>query len=69
MLTFAFRAFSGILGVLGAFNIVVLVLSGVINTYSSFEIRAVGTLSEALAIFGVGAGIFVLSGGGVRTVH
>lgn len=45
----------------GAINIVLLVLGEALARYSPVELRAVGTLTEALTIFGVGAGIYVLS--------
>ena len=61
MLSMIFRVFAAILGVLGAINIVLLVLGEALARYSPVEMHAVGTLTEALMLFGVGAGIYVLS--------
>lgn len=69
MLTLIFRVFAAILGVLGAINIVLLVLGEALARYSPVELRAVGTLTEALTIFGVGAGIYVLSPAQGRAHH
>jgi len=69
MLTTIFRVFAAILGVLGAINIVLLVLGEAIARYSPVQLQAVGSLSEALAIFAVGAGIYVLSSGGAKAHH
>lgn len=69
MLATVFRVFAAILGVLGAINIVLLVLGDAIARYSPVQLQAVGNLSEALMIFAVGAGIYVLSPGGAKTHH
>ncbi len=69
MLTLIFRVFAGILGALGAINIVLLVLGEALASYSPVELRAVGTLTEALMIFGVGAGIYVLAPGHTKSHH
>ncbi|MDO8297828.1 MAG: hypothetical protein Q7T19_15485 [Caulobacter sp.] len=66
MIAMVFRVFAAILGVLGAINIVLLVLGEAIARWSPVEMRAIGTLTEALMLFGVGAGIYVLSPGGAR---
>lgn len=69
MLSMIFRVFAGVLGVLGALNIVLLILGEALARYSPVELRAVGTLTEALMIFGVGAGIYVLSPAGHKSHH
>lgn len=69
MLALVFRVFAAILGVLGAINIVLLVLGEALARYSPVEMRAVGTLTEALMIFGVGAGIYLLSPVGGKSHH
>lgn len=69
MITMVFRVFAAILGVLGAVNIVLLVLGEAIARYSPVEMRAIGTLPEALMLFGVGAGIYVLSPAGAKAHH
>ncbi len=69
MLSMVFRVFAAILGVLGAVNVVLLILGEALARYSPVELHAVGTLSEALTLFGVGAGIYVLSPAGGRAHH
>lgn len=69
MLAMLFRVFAAVLGVLGAINIVLLVLGEALARYSPVELHAVGTLTEALMLFGVGAGIYVLSPGGGKSGH
>lgn len=69
MLTMIFRVFAAILGVLGAINIVLLVLGEALARYSPVQLQAVGTLTEALAIFAVGAGIYVLSPAHAKSHH
>ncbi len=69
MLSMIFRVFAAILGVLGAINIVLLVLGEALARYSPVEMHAVGTLTEALMLFGVGAGIYVLSPAGGKAHH
>jgi len=69
MLAMVFRVFAAILGVLGAINVVLLVLGEALARYSPVELHAVGTLTEALMLFGVGAGIYVLSPPGGRAHH
>lgn len=69
MLTLIFRVFAGALGVLGAINIVLVILGEALTRYSPVEMRAVGSLTDALAIFAVGAGIYVLSPHGGKSHH
>ncbi|MDO9474873.1 MAG: hypothetical protein Q7J28_17655 [Caulobacter sp.] len=69
-LAFVFRVFAAILGLLGALNVIALVLADPIARYSPVEVRAMGSLSEALLLFGVGAGIYLLGvGAGPRKAH
>jgi hypothetical protein len=66
-LAFVFRVFAAILGLLGAINVVLLVLADPIARYSPVQVQAVGNLTEALIRFGVGAGIYLLGqGAGVK---
>jgi hypothetical protein len=66
-LAFVFRVFAAILGLLGAINVVLLVLADPIARYSPVQVQAVGNLTEALILFGVGAGIYLLGqGAGVK---
>lgn len=69
MLSMIFRIFAAILGVLGAINIVLVVLGEALARYSPVELRAVGTLTDALMLFGVGAGIYVLSPASGKAHH
>lgn len=69
MLTLIFRVSAGILGVLGVINIVLVILGEALTRYSPIEMHAVTNLTEALMLFGVGAGIYVLSPGGGKSSH
>jgi len=69
-LALVFRVFAAILGLLGAINVLILVLADPIARYSPVEMRAMGSLSEALLLFGVGAGIYLLGlGASVKKAH
>lgn len=59
-LALVFRVFAAILGILGAINVLILVLQDPIARYSPVELHAMGNLTEALILFGVGAGIYLL---------
>lgn len=66
-LALLFRVFAAILGILGAINVLILVLADPIARYSPVELHAMGSLTEALILFGVGAGIYLLGlGAGVK---
>ena len=69
MITLIFRVFAGILGAFGALNIVLVVLGEALARYSPVDLHAAATLSEAVMLFGVGAGIYVLSPGGGKSHH
>ncbi len=60
-LALVFRVFAAVLGILGGINIILLVLADPIARYSPVPVQAVGNLTEALILFGVGAGIYLLS--------
>ncbi|MFZ5668734.1 MAG: hypothetical protein ACOY4K_04515 [Pseudomonadota bacterium] len=68
-LALIFRVFAAILGLLGAINIILLVLADAIARYSPVQLQAVGDMTQALMLFGVGAGIFVLSPSGGKAHH
>lgn len=69
MITLIFRVFAGILGAFGALNIVLVVLGEALAHYSPVDLHAATTLSEAVMLFGVGAGIYVLSPAGGKSHH
>ena len=69
MVTLIFRVFAGILGAFGALNIVLVVLGEALARYSPVQLHAATTLTEALMLFGVGAGIYVLSPAGGKSHH
>ncbi len=69
MITLVFRVFAGILGAFGALNIVLVVLGAALAQYSPVELHAATNLSEAVMLFGVGAGIYVLSPAHAKSHH
>jgi len=60
-LAFVFRVFAAILGILGAINILLLILAEPIARYSPVPVQPVGSLTESVILFGIGAGIYLLS--------
>jgi hypothetical protein len=54
-----FRVFGALLGVFGGLNVLLLILSAQMQSFLS-GFRPVATLSDAVLLFGVGAGIWVL---------
>lgn len=64
-----FRLFAAALGLLGAVNIVLIVLADPISRYSPLTLHPTMTLLEAIALFGVGAGIHALTGWTARKPH
>lgn len=69
-LALLFRVFAAILGILGALNVLILVLADPIARYSPVQVQAVGDLTQALVLFGVGAGIYLLGlGAGGKKAH
>ncbi len=64
------RVCPSFLGLLGLLNVLLLVLADPIARYSPVQVQAVGNLSEALILFGVGAGIYLLGlGAGGKKAH
>ncbi len=68
-LALVFRVFAAILGILGALNVVLLVLAEPIARYSPVPMHAMANLTEALILFGVGAGIYLLGMGMPKKAH
>lgn len=69
MITLVFRVFAGILGAFGALNVVLVVLGEALARYSPVELHAATTLTEAVMLFGVGAGIYVLAPAHAKAHH
>ncbi len=61
-LTGVFRVFAAILAIFGALNILLLILSDRVLAFLPVEFHPISTLTEATTLFGVGAGIYLLSG-------
>jgi len=69
-LALVFRVFAAILGILGGVNVILLVLADPIAQYSPVPVHAMASLTEALILFGVGAGIYLLGlGAGPKKAH
>lgn len=69
-LALVFRVLAAILGILGAINVLIIVLAEPLARYSPVELHAMGSLTEALILFGVGAGIYLLGlGAGGKRAH
>ena len=66
-INFAIRLFSGLLALMGALNLVVLALSDHLQSLVPIVLRPAATFSQALALFGVGASVHVLSEIAART--
>ena len=66
-INFAIRLFSGLLALIGALNLVVLALSDHLQSLVPIVLRPAATFSQALALFGVGASVHVLSEIAART--
>lgn len=58
-ITMIFRVFGALLGVFGALNVLLLILSGQMQSFLA-GFRPVATLSDAVLLFGVGAGIWIV---------
>jgi ABC-type Na+ efflux pump permease subunit len=56
-----FRVFAALLAIFGAMNILLLVLSEQVQRFFPAQFHAVSSLSQAVALFGVGAGVYLLS--------
>jgi hypothetical protein len=70
-LTLVFRVFAALLAIFGALNILLLVLSERVLSFLPVEFHPISTLTKATALFGVGAGIYLLAGhqGGKKAHH
>lgn len=68
-LALVFRVFAAILGILGGLNVILLVLAEPIAQYSPVQVHAMANLTEALILFGVGAGIYLLGMGMPGRAH
>ncbi|WP_425993780.1 hypothetical protein [Caulobacter sp. DWR1-3-2b1] len=65
-LTLVFRVFAALLAIFGAMNILLLVLSERVRSFFPVEFHPVSNLTEATALFGVGAGIYLLAASGAH---
>lgn len=61
-LTLVFRVFAALLAIFGALNILLLVLSDRVLAFFPAQFHPISNLTEATALFGVGAGIYLLAG-------
>lgn len=60
MLILGFRIFAAVMAIFGALNILLLILSEQVKTFFPAEFTAVSHMGEAVALFGVGAGVYIL---------
>ncbi len=65
-LTLVFRVFAAILALFGILNFVLLVLADPIGRFSPVPVTATTGLTDAILLFGVGAGVWMLGGGAAR---
>jgi hypothetical protein len=70
-LTTIFRVFAAILALFGILNFILLVLADPIGRFSPVSIGATTSLTDAILLFGVGAGVWVLGqgSGGHKSHH
>lgn len=69
-LTTIFRVFAAILALFGILNFILLVLADPIGRFSPVALGATTSLTDAILLFGVGAGVWVLGQGpGGRKGH
>lgn len=61
-LTLVFRVFAALLAIFGALNILLLILSDRVLRFFPVEFHPISNLTEAIALFGVGAGVYLLAG-------
>ena len=59
-LTLILRVFAALLALFGALNILLLILSDQMRSFFPAQFHAVATISDATALFGVGAGTYLL---------
>ncbi|NBU28821.1 MAG: hypothetical protein EBS42_11605 [Caulobacteraceae bacterium] len=60
-LTLVFRAFAALLGLFGMVNVLLVVLADPINRYSPVTLTPTVTLTDAILLFGVGAGVWAVT--------
>lgn len=59
-LVVVFRVFAALLAIFGALNILLLILSDRIQSFFPVEFHAIANLTQAVTLFGVGAGVYLL---------
>ena len=69
LLTTVFRVFAAILALFGIVNFVLLILADPIGRFSPVAVGATTSLTDAILLFGVGAGVWVLGQGGAGKGH
>lgn len=60
-LVLVFRVFSALLAIFGGLNILLLILSDQVQRFFPAQFHAIANLSQAVALFGVGASVYLLS--------
>ena len=60
-LVMVFRVFAALLAIFGALNILLLILSDQVQRFFPAQFHAISSLPQAVGLFGVGAGIYLLS--------
>jgi hypothetical protein len=68
-ITLIFRVFAAVLALFGMLNFVLLVLHDPIERFSPVGLSATTSLTDAILLFGVGAGVWVLGQGGHKAGH
>ena len=68
-LTTIFRVFAAILALFGILNFLLLVLADPIGRFSPVALGATTSLTDAILLFGVGAGVWVLGQGAGHKSH
>ncbi|WGM39147.1 hypothetical protein [Caulobacter sp. NIBR1757] len=68
-LTTIFRVFAAILALFGMLNFILLVLADPIGRFSPVALGATTSLTDAILLFGVGAGVWVLGQGTGHKAH
>ncbi len=60
-LVLVFRVFAALLAIFGGINILLLILSDQMQRFFPAQFHAVANLTQAVALFGVGASVYLLS--------
>jgi hypothetical protein len=60
-LTFVFRIFAGLLGLFGMVNVLLVVLADPISRFSPVFLTPTISLTDAILLFGVGAGVWAVT--------